>query len=806
MQRVSLNYNWKFMPEFSELVLDQGYDISKLETVHLPHTCKEVPFHYFDASVYQMQCGYVKEIEVQKEWREKPFLFRVDGAGHTTKLYVNGTFVLEHRCGYTAFEEDISSYLKYGETNRIVLCVDSRESQNIPPFGFVVDYMTFGGLYREVSYEVKEEIYLKDVFLKPQVKVFTGNRKADGILDIELKLEGTKYVKDELENLSVFLQMKAKDGEVVLEKSFENLTKQTLSVDVKEILLWDVESPNLYEVCMTLQKGEYVLDTFISRIGFRTAEFKKDGFYLNGRKFKIRGLNRHQSYPYVGYAVPKHMQQFDAQILKRELGCNAVRTSHYPQSHHFIDACDELGLLVFTEIPGWQHIGDESWKEQAVTNTIDMILQYRNHTSIILWGVRINESIDDEDFYKKTNEVAHEYDPTRPTGGVRCHKKSQLFEDVYTYNDFIHDGITPGCEPKKKVTSDNEKPYLVSEYNGHMFPIKAFDCEDHRKEHAIRHARVLDAVANEEDIAGSFGWCMFDYNTHKDFGSGDRICYHGVMDMYRNPKMASYIYACQQDSEDVLEISSSMDIGEHPGCNRGDTYIFTNADSVKMYKNDVFIKEYKTSDSAFKGLKHGPILIDDYIGNQIIDNEKLKEKVAKEITYALNYTALHGLVNQPLKVKMIIAKVMLFHGLKYKDAVGFFNKYVGDWGGTSTVYRFEAIKDGTVVKSIIKEPAKELNLSLKPSKRYLRNEETYDMLAVRMTVVDQNNNVLPFYQEAVQVSVDGPIELVGPSVVSFKGGMAGIYVKAKVGEEGNAVITFRNPQLKTRTLEISIIK
>ena len=85
-----------------------------------------------------MQCGYVKEIEVQKEWREKPFLFRVDGAGHTTKLYVNGTFVLEHRCGYTAFEEDISSYLKYGETNRIVLCVDSRESQNIPPFGFLL--------------------------------------------------------------------------------------------------------------------------------------------------------------------------------------------------------------------------------------------------------------------------------------------------------------------------------------------------------------------------------------------------------------------------------------------------------------------------------------------------------------------------------------------------------------------------------------------------------------------------------------------------------------------------------------------
>lgn len=108
--------------------------------------------------------------------------------------------------------------------------------------------------------------------------------------------------------------------------------------------------------------------------------------------------------------MPESMQRMDADILKYELGVNAVRTSHYPQSHYFIDQCDRIGLLVFMEIPGWQHIGDEAWKDQAVINVRDMVMQYRNHTSIILWGVRINESQDDDDFTagrtrRRTNSI-----------------------------------------------------------------------------------------------------------------------------------------------------------------------------------------------------------------------------------------------------------------------------------------------------------------------------------------------------------------------------------------------------------------
>ena len=159
-------------------------------------------------------------------------------------------------------------------------------------------------------------------------------------------------------------------------------------------------------------------------------------------------------------------------------------------------------------------------------------------------------------------------------------------DSVYTYNDFSHHGPNRGCAPRKVITREGGKGYLISEYNGHMFPTKAYDCEEKRLEHALRHARVVSDAASQPGIGGSFGWCMFDYNTHRDFGSGDRICYHGVMDMFRNPKLAAAVYASQQEMTPVLEISSSMDIGEHPAGALGTVAVFTNADQIRLYRND----------------------------------------------------------------------------------------------------------------------------------------------------------------------------------------------------------------------------
>ena len=801
--RVYLDNDWKFAEKFTEDMVKADYDDKAMTAVRIPHTVKETPFHYFDESIYQMVSGYRKLLSVPADWQGKKLLLTFDAVGHDATLFINGIKAAEHHTGYTAFTTDITDHVKYGEDNVITVKCDSRESLNTPPFGFVIDYMTYGGIYRDVYLDVKENVFLKDIFIKTKLAEKYDDEgiqrvKSSQIIS-DVMIEGLSEVigTDSFDELAI-RQFFRKTGDaayrVIAENKLSELDPKegvrenifefsALSGDVE---LWDIDNPALYEVKTELLKDGDVLDVIETKIGFRRAQFKMNGFYLNGKKLKLRGLNRHQSYPYVGYAMPRSMQERDADILKNELGLNAVRTSHYPQSQYFIDRCDEIGLLVFTEIPGWQHIGDDDWKNQAVENVREMVTQYRNHPSIILWGVRINESVDDDDFYTRTNELCHKLDPTRQTGGVRYLKKSSLLEDVYTYNDFSHNGPNKGCDKKSDVTSDMDKPYLISEYNGHMFPTKAFDWEEHRLEHLRRHANVLDEVAKQTDISGSFGWCMFDYNTHKDFGSGDRICYHGVMDMFRNPKLAAAIYEIQQDEHPVLKITSSMDIGEHPGSVRGDVYILSNADSVKMYKNGRFLKEYFMKDSPYQNLKHGPILIDDYIGDAIIEGEPdMGRKEAEDLKSLFNEVSKVGLNSLSKKMLAKASFVSVKYRISLNDAVALYNKYIGDWGGESTEFKFEAIKDGEVIKELVVSPITSHKLETEVSNTTLKEENTYDVAAVRITDIDNNGLVLPYSNESVSLSTVGPIEVIGPNIISLQGGMGGTYVKT-TGKAGDA--------------------
>ncbi|MBR6093841.1 MAG: glycoside hydrolase family 2 protein [Lachnospiraceae bacterium] len=794
-QRIYLNNGWYFSDAYHAGMEKTDYRYEEETPVRIPHTVAVTPLHYFDEHEYQKISAYFKTFNVPAAWMDKDVYLTFDGVAHSCVVYINGKVAGEHFCGYTALTLNIKDLLDYGHENLIMVRVNSREDQNIPPFGFVIDYMTYGGIYRDVYLEVKDPAHVEDAYVS-------------GDMDGRIRLDFTATAAAAGKKLTVsvggvtlgeeILQTGNKSGEDAAGDQADNAKNQADTAKepihllreyaISSPLLWSPEVPNLYTIKMTLEdEFGVVSDEKEVRFGFRTAVFKEDGFYLNGEKYKIRGLNRHQSYPYVGYAMPKNPQRNDVYLLKKELGLNAVRTSHYPQSHHFLEACDEMGLLVFTEIPGWQHIGDETWKLKAIKNTEDMVLQYRNHPSIILWGVRINESVDDDDFYKRTNEAAHRLDPVRQTGGVRCYKKMSLLEDVYTYNDFVHSGDNQGCDTKKSVTSDTNKGYLISEYMGHMFPTKAFDWEEKRLEDAIRHARVLNDVAKNDDIAGSFGWCMFDYNTHKDFGSGDRICYHGVMDMFRNPKMAAYVYAEMQDAVPVLALSSTMDIGEHHGCNRNETYIFTNADSVKMYKNDNFIKEYVHDNKQFSHLKNPPIKIDDYIGDAL-KAEKMTPAQERDVKIILNEVAKFGLYQMTTGSKLKAAKLMTFHHMSMTDAVELYNKYIGDWGGASVSYRFEAIKDGKVVKTLRIAPMTQMHLEVECDRVVLKEIESYDVACVRIRALDENGNTLCYYNDPVMLSVEGNAELIGPSVIGLSGGRGGTYIKS-VGKAGNAKLT-----------------
>ncbi len=780
---VNLNRDWEYTGSFDEAFASGSGSFCG---VSLPHTCRETPFDYFDESIYQTVCGYRKRVALPREAEGKRVFLCIGAAAHSAQVYVEGVPVGErHLGGYTAFEVELTGLIAPGGEALVAIEVDSRESQDIPPFGHVIDYMTYGGLYREVYLRIVDKSFISDVFAKPG---------SDGTLKSEVTSENGA-------GLTVRQKVFFGEEEVC---SGEFKAGAECALKVPGVRLWELAEPNLYTLVTELADGAEVIDRVETRIGFREAVFKADGFYLNGKKTKIIGLDRHQSYPYVGYAMPASIQRYDADILKYELGVSAVRTSHYPQSRHFIDRCDEIGLLVFTEIPGWQHIGGEKWQDIAVSHTAEMVKQYRNHPSVILWGVRINESADNDAFYKRTNETAHALDPTRQTGGVRCNKKSSLLEDVYTYNDFVHSGSNAGCEPKKNVTPDMSKGYLITEYCGHMFPTKTFDSEEHRLEHALRHARVLDSVAGEEDIAGSFGWCFFDYNTHKDFGSGDRICYHGVCDMFRNPKSAAAVYSSMREGEPVLEVSSGMDIGEHPASNRGRVYVFTNADSVRFYQNGEFISELTAKDSEYKNLRRPPLEITDYIGDRIEKNENFKPKQAKYVKDILNESTRFGMDKLSVKAKAKAAWLMLRYRMSFAQAYALYGKYIGNWGGKSTEFRFEAVKDGKVVKTVTRSAFRKMDTALCVSAATLREGATYDAACVRIRMTDQDGNVLPFYMGAAEIDIKGPLLLIGPKTAQLRGGMGGFYVKT-AGEAGKASVTVTT-EAGGKTIEFEIIR
>lgn len=774
--KISLCSGWEFTPDWTQDFLAGE---APSQSVDLPHNPVEMPLHCADPETYQLLCGYRRSLIITEEQKQKRLFLQFDGAAHIATVYVNGNQAAQHFCGYTAFTVEITNLVWAGE-NTIAVCLDTTENPAVPPFGYVIDYLTYGGLYREVWLVEKPQSYINDVFaVTPTVD------------SLHLEIDAVDFKKD------YHVQL-IHNGSPVWETTSH---KGTIDASDLPVLPWTLQSPELYTCAVSLMDEGTEIDREEVNIGFRTAEFNSDGFYLNGEKTFLRGLNRHQSIPYAGYAVTKSLQWEDARILKEELQCNAVRTSHYPQSQHFIDACDKMGLLVFTEIPGWQHIGDEDWKKQAIANTEEMVLQYRNHPSIILWGVRINESEDDNKFYKQTNKVAHKLDPYRATSGVRYLEKSSLLEDVYAFNDFSHTGKNPGCKPKKKVMKGRSKALLISECNGHMFPTKSFDPWEKRQEHAMRHIRVQNAALADGDHAGCFGWCMFDYPTHKDFGSGDRICYHGVMDAFRNPKLAAAAYASQGDGKPVLEVGSSMDIGDYPGGQIGDVAVFSNADEVALFKNDVFVTNLsRNKDTA---LPHTPFIVNDTIGEMLETQEGFAPKKAAAVKECLAAAGKYGLSQLPLKYKLKFAWCMMHYRMKFSDGVKLYGKYVGNWGGEATRWRFDARISGQVVASVTKSPCCNLHLEAIPSASVLKMDDTYDMAAVRITVRDAYGNVMPYAQLPLSYTVEGPATLVGPAVAVAEGGMTGTYLRT-VGGTGTAVLTVSTPGLEPVRLEFTV--
>ena len=484
-----MNRSWRYSHAFVEGGHAKDFDDSKFERVVIPHTNVSLPWHGFDEKTYEFVSLYRRRFKLPPAARGKHVFVDFEGAMTASTVWINGVRLGEYKGGYTPFSFELTPHVDFEGENVLAVDLDSTERPDIPPFGYEIDYLTFGGIYREVSLRIVPATFIENIFVRPKNVLTTS----PGV-DVNCFIQHLEAASDGLT-----VEVELLDGEHVLAKTSQPLPSSAPTNEpsahtvhfesLSGVRLWDFEKRNLYSIRVRLQHGKQLLDEDSRRFGFREAQFTDHGFELNGKIVKLRGLDRHQTFPFVGQAMPSRVQRRDAQVLRQKLKCNIVRTSHYPQSRHFLDACDELGLLVLEEIPGWQHIGDEAWKQISVDNVRRMIRRDWNHPSIILWGVRINESLDDHDFYTRTNAMAHSLDPTRQTGGIRYFQSSEFLEDVFTMNDFGFPLRPP-----------NHSRYLNTEFVGHTYPTKTIDNVERLTEHTLRHARIHDQLASESAI------------------------------------------------------------------------------------------------------------------------------------------------------------------------------------------------------------------------------------------------------------------------------------------------------------------
>jgi beta-galactosidase len=748
-----INRGWRYRNTNTAEAHQPGFDDSTFAKVTIPHTNVRLPWHGFDDRSYEFVSVYRRMLKVPADAKGRRVFVDFEGVMTASTVYLNGKRLGEYRGGYTPFSFELTEHLDPSGTNLLSVAVDSTERKDIPPFGNEIDYLTFGGIYREVALRIVPQTYLENIHAQP--KNVLG---AAPSVDVNLYLDRAANASHGV--LSVRAELR--DGERVLAKATGKIAqpavKQHNPPDDDQAMgamefnpstdgplatvtfgnlagkfdLWSLDHPKLYTVHVELLEGGKVIDADTRRIGFREALFTEQGFSLNGKIVKLHGLDRHQTFPWVGQAMPARAQRQDAKILRQDLRCNIVRTSHYPQSRHFLDACDEMGLLVLEEIPGWQHIGDKAWQDVAVDNVRRMVRRDWNHPSVILWGVRINESRDNHDFYTRTNALSHALDTSRQTGGIRYFQESEFLEDVFTMNDF-------GWPLKKP----NHPRYLNTEFVGHTYPTKTIDQEERLREHTVRHARVHDQLASDPQYAGGIAWCAFDYNTHDNFGSGDRICYHGVMDIFRTPKPAAGFYKslCEPAEEVVLEPAFHWAKGDE---SIGFTYalISSNCDHLKLTvtnaKGEFAVGEGDPDRKQFPSLKHPPFSIHVNLGQAVWGDLRIDGYIGGKVAISKKYS------------------------------------------GKGVDQEFALVPDETTLVA-----------------------DGADSVRVVLRVNDEYGKIRPFAADAIEFTLDGNAELIGDNPFSLVGGTGAIWIRA--GDvAGTVTLKAKHPTLGVQSVAFTL--
>ncbi len=612
-QKVSFNLGWKFYK--GEIAGDAAsapsYDDSGWVSVRLPHnppisgqTGPDPLRPAWPNYSYEGVSWYRKRFLLDPAAAGGKVFLEFEGANTVTDVWINGTKLAAHYGGYLPFLYDLSGYLVYGGENVLAVKVDNTDNPDVP-IG-KADWFNWGGLYRDVWLHYMDKLYVTDA-------VYANTPAGGGIFVTYPSVSSSAaqvQVKTQVKNdygtarsFTVRTYLADKQQRIVAQVSSAQSIAAgaaftvTQTMTVQQPNLWHPHSPYLYTLYTEVFDGERPADWQKTRIGIRSISFSKaDGFRINGQPFKFRGANRLQDYPFVGYAMGNVGQRRDALKLK-EAGFDYIRTAHYPQDPAFMDACDELGILVMNAIPGFQYIGGTTFRNHSYQMMRDMIRRDRSRPSVIVWELSLNETDFNSTYASTAVNIGRAEYPGAYISGW-------LYD--WIYDIFI---ATPTAGAR---TYSGSKPLVISEY-GHWEYGGDGCASDVRRglvgdKYAYGETAMLAQVVNHMDgysqnlgmnyLCGDGLWVGIDYGPYPS----------GVLDIYRLPKFSYYFWKSQRDPDVQIEGVSGgpmVFIANYWRSSSPTTVtVYSNCQRVRLYLNDVWIEE--RSPDTGTNLPHPP--------------------------------------------------------------------------------------------------------------------------------------------------------------------------------------------------------
>lgn len=646
---------------------DIDYDDSEWDIVDIPHTWNIKDAEDGGNDYLRTTFWYRKKLEYDKSFSGKNVYLEFNGVNQKTDLYVNGKHVpynggdeYTHKGGYTAFRFNVTDFLIKGQ-NIFAVKVDNTHDEAVAPIS--ADFNMCGGIYRRVYLVITDKLHfdLEDngssgLFLTtPDVRSMTAPKNL-GIVNIRTTLVNDG---DEAKNVTVKVQIEGDNApDTVIEKVMVEAGGRVdfdRTVKVDNPHLWQginyeysvkngdtyynktlnniVDTGYMYTVNVSIFDGDTMLDRVSDRVGFRYFYVDKEkGFYLNGKSHPLRGVNRHQFYKGMGNALTEAQHEEDIGIIK-ELGVNAVRLCHYPHTDYFYDLCDENGIVLWTEIPLVNALGEsEDFEKNTKRQLVELMRQQHNRPSIFFWGLQneigngansASSFINAKQLVYELDELAHIEDSSgRYTTQAINRDYAMNQKGTVDYADFSDNvgwksdiaawNIYPGWYPDKNFTGNfeqlmdrkasfDDRAMGISEYgwganvNQHeLYPelekngLLAWGQWHPEEYQSIMHEQALDYINKHDCLWATFVWVLFDFAVDsRDEGGQIALNDKGLVTGDRKIRKDSfYLYKANWNKADVFtHITSSRYVDRESA----DTYVkvYSNCDSVTLIVNGV---------------------------------------------------------------------------------------------------------------------------------------------------------------------------------------------------------------------------